>query len=63
MRSGPWIITALHAPPGRGSIDICSSGIDDPCSPNQVTNRSGSVQALKTSSRGASKTRTMSRAS
>jgi hypothetical protein len=58
--SGPWNMTALHAPPGRGSIDTRSRGIDEPCSPNQAANRSATVHALKTSSRGASTTRTIS---
>src|SRR5688572_4102641 len=52
-------MTALQAPPGRASIEMFSSGIDEPCSPNHAANRSGSVHALKTSSRGASKTRTI----
>ena len=52
--SGPWIISARHAPPGRGSIATRSSGIDEPCSPNHAANRSGSVHALNTSSRAAS---------
>src|SRR5436305_9897289 len=43
------------APPGRTSI--VHEGIVKPCGPHQRTTRSGSVQALKTRRRGASKTR------
>src|SRR2546422_9082153 len=45
------------APPGRASI--LQEGIVKPCGPHQRTRRSGSVHALKTSARGASKTRSM----
>src|SRR5205809_3138535 len=45
------------APPGRASI--VQEGIVKPCGPHQRTRRSGSVHALKTSARGASKTRSM----
>src|SRR2546425_135550 len=43
------------APPGRASI--LQEGIVKPCGPHQRTSRSGSVHALKTRARGASKTR------
>src|SRR6266404_4305082 len=45
------------APPGRASI--LQEGIVKPCGPHQRTRRSGSVHALKTRARGASKTRSM----
>src|SRR6266496_2980680 len=45
------------APPGRASI--VQEGIVKPRGPHQHTRRSGSVHALKTSARGASKTRSM----
>src|SRR5213594_3367167 len=44
-----------NAPPGRTSI--VHEGIVKPCGPHQRTRRSGSVQALRTRRRGASKTR------
>src|SRR5436190_12979861 len=40
-------------------MSTLSSGISEPCSPNHSANRGPSVHALKTSSRGASKTRTI----
>src|SRR2546425_9273178 len=45
------------APPGRTSI--LQEGVVKPCGPHQRTRRSGSVHALKTRARGASKTRSM----
>src|SRR5713101_3497922 len=45
------------APPWRTSI--LHEGIVKPCGPHQRTTRSGSVQALKTRRRGASRTRVM----
>src|SRR5207249_7688434 len=45
------------APPGRTSIS--QKGVVKPCGPHQRARCSGSVQALKTRRRGASKTRVM----
>src|SRR2546423_135815 len=43
----------------RRSITTASRGMSNPCGPNHCATSSGSVQARKTTSRGASKTRVM----
>src|SRR5438045_2440203 len=50
-------LVSRKAPPGRASI--VQEGIVKPCGPHQRTRRSGSIHALKTRARGASKTRSM----
>src|SRR3954462_14173272 len=54
---------ARHAPPGRTSIAIVSSGTSASGPPNQSANASGSVHSRQTRSGGASKTRVIVRPS
>src|SRR4051794_1855409 len=55
MPSSSDTIGARHSPPGRTSIAILSSGAENPFGPHQFVKCFGSVQALYTLSRGASK--------
>src|SRR3954464_3537366 len=50
-------MTVVKAPPGRASTVIWSSGALTPVGPQKWVRCSGSIRQLKTSSRGASKTR------
>ena len=52
--SGPFMSIRM-APPGRASAS--QTGLVNPCGPHHRASRSGSVHALKTSARGASKVR------
>src|SRR4051812_33854171 len=50
-------MTVVKAPPGRASTVIWSSGALTPIGPQKWVRCSGSIMQLKTSCRGASKTR------
>src|SRR5437899_9571950 len=57
MPARPWTMRSLKRPPTRRSISTDSRGVSNPAGPNQLATWSGSVHALNTSARGASKTR------
>src|SRR4051794_14588434 len=54
-------MTVVKTPPGRASTVIWSSGALTPVGPQKWVRCSGAIRQLKTSSRGASKTRVMCR--
>ena len=60
LRASPTTMMTFQVPPTRTSIVAVSSGMWDSRSPNHCANWAGSVHALHTSCRGASKIRVIS---
>src|ERR671919_954166 len=54
-----WTMRRRNSPPTRRSISTESRGVSNPSGPNHFATWSGSVHALNTSSRGASRTRSI----